>query len=353
MKFIVATPSFNNLTDLRKCIGSVRAQARTEPGCESAKVKRHEGNLSSDIRTFEPSHSDGCAISIEHIVQDGGSEGFPEFASQILESEKVTMCEGKKAGASQNLPTFPPSHLPTYQLQMHSEADSGMYDAINKAWEKGEGDVYSWLNCDEQYLPGTLAKVARYFEKHSEIDAVCGNYIVVDADGHPLAARRDIPLRKAYITNGFLYAGSCTCFYRKRLRDRGLLKIDSSFRYSADADFVLRLLDAGVRFGRIDDYLSLFGVGGDNLSFSREMDEESEAVKSKYGRSPYPLARKAWMACRHGERLMRGCYRREDVTYAYAINERPEYEKREASRLNPRFEFDWYRSSEAGTVPGS
>jgi hypothetical protein len=32
-----------------------------------------------------------------------------------------------------------------------------MYDAINKAWERGkegDGDIYSWLNCDEQYLAG-------------------------------------------------------------------------------------------------------------------------------------------------------------------------------------------------------
>jgi hypothetical protein len=98
MKFIVATPSYNNLSDLRRCIGSVKAQALPE-----LSVTGNESRVTSPQK-----------ISVQHLIQDGGSEGFPEFASQILESEKVTMCEGKKVGVSQNLPTFrnfPPSHL--------------------------------------------------------------------------------------------------------------------------------------------------------------------------------------------------------------------------------------------------
>jgi hypothetical protein len=223
-----------------------------------------------------------------------------------------------------------------------------MYDAINKAWERGkEGDIYSWLNCDEQYLPGTLAKVAEYFDRHPEVDAVFGNAIIVDGDGRPLAARREIPLRKAYVTNGFLYALSCTLFYRSHLRESDLLRLDASYRYSADAELVLKLLDAGVRFGHIDDYLSVFGVAGGNLSFSEKMAEESEAIKFKYGRSRNALVRKAVMGGRYLERLLTGCYRKENVTFDFAVNEVPDYQKREAKGLGTRFEYNWYRTEKA------
>ena len=37
-----------------------------------------------------------------------------------------------------------------------------MYDALNKGLRIARGDVLAYLNCDEQYLPGTLAFVTRY-----------------------------------------------------------------------------------------------------------------------------------------------------------------------------------------------
>jgi hypothetical protein len=103
----------------------------------------------------------------------------------------------------------------------------------------------------------------------------------------------------------------------------------------------------GVRFGHIDDYLSVFGVAGGNLSFSEKMAEESEAIKFKYGRSRNPLVRKAVMGRRYLERLLTGCYRKEDVTFDFAVNEVPDYERREAKRLGTRFEYDWYRTEKA------
>jgi len=330
MKFIIATPSYNNLSDLRRCVGSVRAQARF------GKAEKLKTEI---LKTHESVSGHISELSVQHIVQDGGSENWRSFQEKL---------NRRRQGYAGQEPESEEPHLPTssYQLLLHSEADEGMYDAINKAWDRGVGDVYSWLNCDEQYLPGTLARVAEYFEAHPEADAVFGNAIIVDGEGNPLAARREIPLRKAYVTNGFLYALSCTIFYRAQLRESGLLRLDPSYRYSADADLVLKLLDAGVRFGHIDDYLSLFGVGGGNLSFSGKMAEESDVIKFRYGRIKTPLLRKMVMGGRYAERLLQGCYRKEDVSFDFAVNEVPEVERREAKRLGTRFEYNWYRAGE-------
>ena len=53
-----------------------------------------------------------------------------------------------------------------------------MYDAINRGFAKASGDILAWLNCDEQYLPGALAKVADHFARHPRTDILFGDIIL-------------------------------------------------------------------------------------------------------------------------------------------------------------------------------
>jgi glycosyltransferase involved in cell wall biosynthesis len=123
MKFTVVTPSFGQLHYLKLNAASIADQRA--PG-----------------------------IDVEHIVQDGGS----------------------KDGTREWLATRP-------DIRGVAEADNGMYDAINRGIMKGEGDIFSWLNCDEQFLPGALAAVKTFFEEHPEADMLAGDTLVVDAKG--------------------------------------------------------------------------------------------------------------------------------------------------------------------------
>ena len=59
-----------------------------------------------------------------------------------------------------------------------SEADSGIYDAMNKGVRLSSGKIISFLNADDSYLPGTLAKVKKAFEEHPECSVVYGNIMV-------------------------------------------------------------------------------------------------------------------------------------------------------------------------------
>jgi glycosyltransferase involved in cell wall biosynthesis len=100
-------------------------------------------------------------IAIEHIVQD--SLSGPEIAEAVK--------------------SFP-------NLKLISEKDKGMYDAINRGWEKATGDVLCWLNCDEEYLPGVLSKVADYFRAHPETEVLFADAIIVDNDGNYVCSRQ-------------------------------------------------------------------------------------------------------------------------------------------------------------------
>ena len=201
------------------------------------------------------------------------------------------------------------------------------------AWARARGSLLAWLNSDEQYLPGTLARVQSYFEAHLEVDALFADYLVADEQGRAIALRREIPLRRFYVANTFLNAQSCTLFYRRRLWDEGLLKLDSRYRYAADKDLVLRLQAVGVRFHHLSEVLSVFGVDGGNLSTHPQMEQEAEAVRLAHGGLRWRPLRSLAYGGRRIERLLRGCYRATDLRYRFALDEVPQYADFQAQSL--------------------
>src|SRR5467141_315471 len=103
----VVSPSLNMLSYLERCVASVADQ---------------EG------------------VRAQHLVMDGGS----------------------RDGTVEWLAARP-------SLASEVRSDKGMYDAVNRGFRKARGRIIAHLNCDEQYLPGTLATVARYFDKHPDV----------------------------------------------------------------------------------------------------------------------------------------------------------------------------------------
>ncbi len=108
MKFTVVTPSFEQLDWLELYLASVADQLGAAEG----------------------------KLLVEHIVCDGGSEGIEKFKQRMLAR-------------------FP--ETPSYRLEFVIGPDAGMYDAINKGLRRASGDICSYLNCDEQLLPGGVA----------------------------------------------------------------------------------------------------------------------------------------------------------------------------------------------------
>jgi glycosyltransferase involved in cell wall biosynthesis len=277
MKFSVVTATLNGGPQLRSCIGSVRGQ---------------EG------------------VELEHLIEDGcSSDGSLEWLQ--LQGD----------------------------LSVSSRADGGMYDALNHGIARASGDVISWLNSDEQYLPGTLRTVEEQFRARPGADVLFGNAILVSPSGSPVAARREIPLRRLYLLNGPAYAMSCTLFFRQRLVEQGLLRFDDSYRVVGDADLLLRIMAAGCRVERVDRYLGLFGVDGANLSTQPGNIVETARMRKAHGARRH-LVRRAIQVGRFCEKLVSGCYRAVDLDYLFAIDDIPTYREVHGAKVGPRWTFD-------------
>ena len=112
------------------------------------------------VRLCAASVADQVEVTFEHIIQDGG--------------------DGKGLEWLESIPT----------ARLFVEPDRGMYDALTKGISKAVGDIIGHLNSDEQYLPGTLEIVHRFFTRNPEIEVLFGDAILISADGTPLGYRR-------------------------------------------------------------------------------------------------------------------------------------------------------------------
>ncbi len=227
MKFSVITPSFNQLDYLKRCVASVADQED---------------------------------VSVEHIVIDGGStDGTVEWLEGFVPQQPATS---------------------NYQLIFMSEADEGMYDALNKGFSRAFGELFAWLNCDEQYLPGTLQKVASFYATNPFVDILFGGMLMVDSEGEFLACRKAMPMRRYFLEASYLYNYSCAMFIRGSFWEK-MGGFDTAYHNAGDEEWVRRALSSGGRTGRVAEYLSTFTYSDRNLSSSLQALEEHEQLKQK------------------------------------------------------------------------
>ena len=83
------------------------------------------------------------------------------------------------------------------RVKVISRKDNGPGDAINYGFNLATGDIGCWLNADDCFLPGALAKVAAYFSDPGSREWLYGRCIIVDENGRE--TRKAITLYKEII----------------------------------------------------------------------------------------------------------------------------------------------------------
>jgi GT2 family glycosyltransferase len=161
-----------------------------------------------------------------------------------------------------------------------SEGDRGLSHAMNKGVAMAEGSVIGWLNADDVYLPGALARVGEAFRGRPEALWATGRCLIIDGEGRvirrAITRYKDTLLRHwsfgLHLTQNFVSAPST--FVRREAFDL-VGGFDERFRYSMDYDVWLRL---GQRSAPIvvDAPLACFRMAEGSLSMSGFEDQFRE-----------------------------------------------------------------------------
>jgi glycosyltransferase involved in cell wall biosynthesis len=261
MQISVVTASFQNSERLKLCVASVADQA---------------------------------GVEVEHIIQDPGStDGTLDWVTKDS------------------------------RVKAYVEKDKGMYDAINRGLRKASGEILAYLNCDEQYLPGTLAAVADYFKSHPHIDIVFADAIIVDPCGEYICHRKVISPSKYHTWLCHLGTLTCATFFRRTLIDEHKLFFDPDWRVIGDAYWVLQILERRIPIGILRRFTSTFTDHDTNLSLDPLAAKEAKRLTSSAPHWAQKL-RRFFILQHRMRRLLGGIYRQKPFTYSIYTEQSPD-----------------------------
>lgn len=177
--------------------------------------------------------------NFEYIIIDGGSnDGSLELIKEY--ADKIT--------------------------QWVSEADKGIYNAMNKGISYAKGEHICFLNSGDEY--NSIHSIESAIHKISEHHEFCWiyifDYIYASSNGLKiLVSSKDVTNKVRIFVKGF---GHPSTFYRKEIFDRiGLF--DESYKISADRELYLRaLLKFNLSFKYFSLPISIFNEGGISTS---------------------------------------------------------------------------------------
>ncbi len=126
-----------------------------------------------------------------------------------------------------------------------SEPDSGQSEAINKGFRRAGGEILAWINSDDVYYPGVLARIAKYFTNHSEIDFLFGYHDDIDENGRVFRKGTYLPYVPHAFRHGFAQICQPTSFWRRQVWEQ-CGPLDESIHLSMDYDLFCRVVKQGL-----------------------------------------------------------------------------------------------------------
>lgn len=208
--------------------------------------------------------------NVEHIIKDGGSKDDTLEICKSFEQKYYT--DGDKGRT----------------INILSDKDKGIYDAMNQGIEAATGDVIGILNSDDFYTSDdVLARVAEEFEKNPELEAVYGDIHFVKDENLKKCTRyfSSRYFRPWALRFGFMPAHPSFYVRREVYEKYGLYDLD--FRTSSDFEMMVRLfVKEKIRSKYINKDFVTMRAGGEStagLAAKKKVNQDIAGSLRKHG----------------------------------------------------------------------
>jgi hypothetical protein len=156
----------------------------------------------------------------------------------------------------------------------------GLYDAIQKGFEKSTGEIMAWINSDDMYANGSFSIVSEVFSNFKQVNWLLGIPSAYDELGRTIKVDRFKRWSKFnYYTHDYEWIQQESVFWRRSLWEDSGSKINSNLKFAGDLELWMRFFRLEKLY-TIDALLSGFRVRSSNqLSLEHLEDYHAEAKK--------------------------------------------------------------------------
>lgn len=166
---------------------------------------------------------------LEQTIQSVLSQNYPNLEYIIIDG-----------GSTDNSVAL----IKKYESQLAywvSEPDKGLYDAIQKGFEKSTGEIMAWINSDDLYHPKAFFTVGEIFGKFNKVNWLQGIPSIFDEIGRTVAVNGIKRWSKLdYYLGNFEWIQQESVFWRRSLWEKAGSKIDAEMKYAGDLELWLR-----------------------------------------------------------------------------------------------------------------
>lgn len=135
-------------------------------------------------------------------------------------------------------------YLPRFDDRMRyiSEADKGIYDAMNKGFKMAKGDVLALINSDDFLCDDhALEKIAKAFKENLETDGVYADLYYVSQNNTDNIVRKWVTGAQKSFAKGWLPAHPTFYVKRECYEKYGYFNLD--YKLAADFELMLRFVE--------------------------------------------------------------------------------------------------------------
>lgn len=125
-----------------------------------------------------------------------------------------------------------------------SEKDNGMYEGVQKGFEKSTGEIMAWINSDDWYHKKTFFVVSEIFTRFPFIDWIQGLPSIIDEVGR-IVSVNDLRTWSKYdfLRGEYEFIQQESCFWRRKLWEKGGSTLNTSLKYAGDFALWLKFFD--------------------------------------------------------------------------------------------------------------
>ncbi len=183
------------------------------------------------VSVITPAYNQG--IFLKDTIESVLSQDYPNI-------ELLVLNDGSTDNTEEILKEY------TGRIKWETQKNMGQTPTINKGWRQTTGEIITWLNSDDTYLPGAVKAGVDYLMAHPETGIVFADSVFTEADGTHLNRTRPVPPfdYKNFVAGCENPISQPSSFIRREVVQKAG-ELDPSFYYFMDWDFWLR---AGLYF---------------------------------------------------------------------------------------------------------